>query len=118
MLGAKIVVTGDLAQLEVPETEKEPDFYLDTASNDGAEKSWKIEVIVNNTNKVQFKVDTGAEVTAMSVSAWKSLVQIPNLHTTKRVLGGPDRSSIVATLYNALSFKGKTCCSIEIARGM
>ncbi len=67
MLGAKIVVTGDLAQLEVPETEKEPDFYLDTASNDGAEKSWKIEVIVNNTNKVQFKVDTGTEVTAMSV---------------------------------------------------
>ncbi len=104
-------VTGDLAQLEVQEIEEEPDFYLDTASDDGAEKLWKIEVIVNNTNKVQFKVDTGAEVTAMSVSAWKSLVQIPKLHTTKRVLGGPDSKplSVVGVALLLLSFKGKTC---------
>ena len=47
----------------------------------------------------------------MSVSAWKSLVQIPKLHTTKRVLGGPDSKplSVVGVALLPLSFKGKTC---------
>lgn len=105
-------VTEDIAQLEMQEAEEEPDFYLDTTSEEeGAEKSWKVEITVNNTNKVQFKVDTGAEVTAMSVSAWKSLGQVPNLHTTKKVLCGPDSKPllVVGVAVLPLSFKGKTC---------
>ena len=34
--------------------------------------SWNVEVTIIN-KKVSFKVDTGAEVTALSGSAWKSI---------------------------------------------
>jgi len=57
-------ITEDTAQLELQGAEGEPDFYLDTTSTEGAEKLWRIEVLINK-KKVQFKVDTGAEVTAI-----------------------------------------------------
>ena len=75
----------------VEESDEEPDYYLDTTYLDETtESAWRMDVMVNS-NKVQFKVDTGAEVTAVSESAWKTLSNVPPLSPTKKLLGGPDR---------------------------
>ena len=101
-------VTGDRDQS--PDGE-EPDFYLDTTSlDDASETTWQIEVLVGD-NKMNFKVDTGAEVTAMSHSAWKSLRNVPQLHTSKKVLGGPDWKplSVIREAIVPFTYKQKSC---------
>jgi len=50
--------------LELQGDEGEQGFYLGITSTEGAEKSWRIEVLINN-KKVQFKVSIGAEVTKL-----------------------------------------------------
>ena len=104
-------ITEATEQLELHQTEEEPDFYLDTNYLETAGgNAWKVEVKVNN-SKVPFKVDTGAEVTAMSESAWRSLHNVPQLHATKCVLGGPDSKplSVMGVVSVTLSFKQSTC---------
>jgi len=102
-----LAITEDIPQFELQGAEEGPDFYLDTTSTKGAEKLLRIEVLVNN-KKVQLKVDTGAEVTAISVFTWKSLGdgEGPKLHATKKVLQGPDSKplSVVGVATLPLSF--------------
>ena len=62
--------------------------YLNTVGGDT--NSWKIELEVDN-KPLPFKIDTGAEVTAISESAWKSLQNLPALTKTTKHLCGPDR---------------------------
>ena len=59
---------------------------------------------------MKFKVDK-AEVSAMYVSAWQSLHAVPQLHATKKVLGGPGCKPlpVVRVVTLPLSFEGKSC---------
>ncbi len=43
-----------------------------------------------NSKPVTFKVDTGAEVTAVSENTWKSIPQTPTLQKATKTLRGPD----------------------------
>ena len=65
------------------------EFYLDSAQTGETGKAWKLQVTVNSI-PVTFKVDTGAEVTAVSENTWKSMPQTPTLQKATKTLCGPD----------------------------
>ena len=101
-------ITEATEQLELHQTEEEPDFYLDTNYLETAGgNTWKVEVKVNSSN-VPFRVDTGAEVTAMSESAWRSLHNVQQLHATKCVLDSKPLS-VTGVASVTLSFKQSKC---------
>ncbi len=50
---------------------------------------WKVRVAVND-KPVTFKVDTGAEVTALLERTWAALSNVPNLRKARKSLCGPD----------------------------
>ena len=52
----------------------------DTTSQKNATTTWNVQVTINKM-VLLFKVDTGAEVTAMSESAWKQLNSIKKFTT-------------------------------------
>ena len=61
-----------------------------------------------NGKKVTFKIDTGAEVTAISKETWKTLGE-PDLQSPNKLLQGPASKLLKTTghfFYN-LSYKGK-----------
>ena len=87
-------VSESIDRLTLEEHCEELDFFLDSTHLDETSKTaWRMDIMVQN--KVQFKVDTGAEVTALSEAAWKTLRDVPALSPTKKLLGGPDRVSWV-----------------------
>ena len=61
-------------------------IFLDTLISD-ANEYWKARIEINGT-KLQFKVDTGAEVTAMSEKDYRGLRKV-NLQPTSKILYGP-----------------------------
>ena len=70
--------------------------YLNTVTDQQTPltNSWNVQVTIAN-KKVLFKVDTGAEVTAMSDSAWESVrEQAGPLERSKQQLCGPDRQPL------------------------
>ena len=80
-------------QEDGPESE---DCYLDTTylNNSGeAGPAWKIDAAVNG-QPVDFKVDTGAEVTAISGATWESMPDTPALQKATKSLCGPDRKPL------------------------
>ena len=93
------------------DSDEEPELYLDTTYQEGgAETAWRVDAEVNH-NKVQFKVDTGAEVTAISDATWKSFHDVPQLRASKSLLGGPDRTplAVVGVASVTVSYKQKSC---------
>jgi predicted aspartyl protease len=76
---------------KVTSTENE-ESYLDTTCIDGTggdDNAWRVDVAVNDQH-VMFKVDTGAEVTAISEQTWASLRDTPTLQKATKSLCGPD----------------------------
>ena len=65
--------------------------YLNAVGGDS--NAWKIELNVED-QPLPFKIDTGAEVTAISESAWKSLRNPPTLTKATKNLCGPDRKPL------------------------
>ena len=65
--------------------------FLDTLTLD-ANEYWKAKVEVNST-KLQFKIDTGAEVTAMSEKDYRGLGKV-NLQPTSKILYGPSHHTL------------------------
>jgi len=65
--------------------------YLDTLNS--SKKVWEVEVNVTG-KTVTFKVDTGAEVTALSDSTWKSLGIKTPLKSAGLSLFGPDETPL------------------------
>ena len=68
--------------------------YLDAISDDSecSVTAWYIQAMVNN-NEVVFKVDTGAEVTAISKEVYDAIGQ-PRLTKPTKVLCGPSRQPL------------------------
>ena len=54
--------------------------------------AWNIDILVGK-HSLQFKLDTGAEVTAISYSSYRRLPGV-NLSKANKVLFGPDRSNL------------------------
>ena len=84
-------------------------LYLDTV-NGHNEKHWCVEVLIEN-NPVTFKMDTGAEVTALSDTTFHSLKN-PELQLKKlnQTLCGPNRSplDVLGEVTLKLTYKDKS----------
>lgn len=79
--------------------------FLDTLCNDNT-SVWTSEVNING-EKISFKLDTGAEVTAISKETWKVLGE-PTLQPSDKHLFGPAQQS--------LSVLGKFSCHLSHKR--
>ena len=84
--------------------------YLNTVEGDS--NSWKIELDVEN-EPLPFKIDTGAEVTAISEFAWKSLQNPPTLTKTTKHLCGPDRKPLRIIGEAKVNLRAKQKCSVQ-----
>ena len=84
----------------------------DTTSHKNATTTWNVQVTINKM-VLLFKVDTRAEVTAMSESAWKQLNSDKKfqLTSTTRQLCGPDQKQldVLGTVTLTLTVKSKSC---------
>ena len=92
--------------------------YLDTS--DGPSKVWEIDVNVRD-KTVTFKVDTGAEVTALSDTTWTSLGIATPLKNAKLSLFGPDQTplNLLGKTSLTMSYKGKTSIQdVFIVKGL
>ena len=80
--------------------------FLDTVSG-GKTKSWTTTISLNG-QKLKFKLDTGAEVTAVSKATWQVLGK-PELQQPNRHLSGPagQQLQVRGYLMGRLSHKGK-----------
>ena len=67
-------------------------IYLNTEDDEQAQGVSELECASHK--KLLFKVDTEAEVTAMSKSAWNFLSQSGQLRKTKQRLCGPNRKPL------------------------
>ena len=92
--------------------------YLDTL--DGPSKVWEIDVNVRN-KTVTFKVDTGAEVTALSDTTWTSLGIATPLKNAELSLFGPNQTplNLLGKTSLTMSYKGKTSTQdVFIVKGL
>lgn len=112
------------SQAQNPSEEEEEEQFLDTVSlNTITDKNatvWSTTITVAG-QQVAFKVDTGAEVTALSETSWKSMGARPVLQKAKRVLCGPDRQplKVVGEMTVKLSLKAKSCThTVYVVRGL
>ena len=93
-----------------PET---PDKYLDTV--EGNKKNmWAITIQIQG-KPIVVKVDTGAEVTAISDSTWKSMDIAMLLEETEVSLYGPDQThlNILGKINLSLTYQGR-CCTQDV----
>ena len=101
------------AESDNPDDTFDPDtVFLNTIDGNSkkSDTSWNVMITIANT-QIPFKVDTGAEVSAMSESAWQEIRETFQLSKTKQKLYGPDHQplDIIGTTTLSLSFKGNTC---------
>ena len=92
--------------------------YLDTL--DGPSNVWEIDVNVRD-KTVTFKVDTGAEVTALSDTTWISLGIATPLKNSELSLFGPDQTplNLLGKTSLTMSYKGKTSTQdVFIVKGL
>jgi len=84
----------------------------DSTTEQNSTTSWNVQVTISNT-VLLFKVDTGADVTAMSESAWQQLNSDKKfqLTSTTQQLCGPDRNplDVLGTVPLTLTVKNHSC---------
>ena len=70
--------------------------FLDAATAAAEENAWYADILVGKYRgeKVTFKLDTGAEVTAVSQDTYRMLPEAPPLSTPQKVLCGPSRKPL------------------------
>ena len=68
--------------------------FLDTLTDQSA-VSWQAQIELNG-KVIQCKLDTGAEVTAISPDTYKSLHSV-ELHKSEKILSGPSRKALTMT---------------------
>ena len=100
-------------EFDHPDDTFDPDtVFLNTINGDSKDSgtSWNVMITIANT-QISFKVDTGAEVSAMSESAWQKLKNTFQLSKTKQKLHGPDHAplDVIGMTTLSLSFKGNVC---------
>ena len=86
------------AQQTVLDSQEKNDLYSDTiyldAINNADDKQWLVTVLVES-NSVIFKVDTGAEVTALSERTFQLFTNpVTKLQKPTQTLRGPHRSPL------------------------
>ena len=97
------------------------EVYIDSVV-DNREKCWTADLLVGQT-EVKFKLDTGAEATAISERTNKTLVNLSPLESTSLALFGPGRTPLnivgqfllsptMGGLHNTLSLLSKVCKTI------
>ena len=84
------------------------EVYIDSVV-DNREKCWTADVLVGQT-EVRFKLDTGAEVTAISERTYRTLVNPNSLQMTSLALFGPGRTplNIVGQFSCNLTYHSRT----------
>lgn len=84
-------------------------FYLNTVEDSQDSKSWTTQVTVNQV-VLNFKLDTGAEVTAISEQAFKSLGS-PELQQPVKKLCGPTNKplKVLGRQTVSMSYKNTSC---------
>ena len=85
--------------------------YLNAVNKALNDKQLRVIVLVEN-NSVSFKVDTGAEVTSLSVIAFQSFTNpVPKLQKSTQILRGLNRTplEVIGEVTMKLTYKGKSC---------
>ena len=84
--------------------------FLDTASTE-QKLAWFADIQLSDQETLKFKLDTGAEVTAISHLSYQSLSHPPPLGAPDKVLYGPSRQplQVRGQCYCHLSFMGRSC---------
>lgn len=108
-------VTTLIQQPNIHSLQEDNDLYSDTiylnAVNNTNDKQWHVTMLVE-TNSVSFKVDTGAEVTALSDVTFQSFTNpVPKLQQSSQTLCGPNRSplKVIGEATIKLTYKGRSC---------
>ena len=99
------------AQVNQTEVQYQETAYLDTIEVTDR-NMWEVKIDIED-KSVRFKVDTGAEVTVLSDSTWKSLKRSTPLKKAQIPLCGPDQTPL-RVIGEGLSYKGKS--SNQIAK--
>ena len=115
-------VKRDLSELTMESDNNNDDTdraYLDTVRGEQS-RIWVVDVKIND-RTVSFKVDTGAEVTAISEPTWSSLGITTPLAKAKTLLFGPDQRplEVVGKAPLPLAYNQKTCVqTVYIIKGL
>ena len=80
--------TKGVAEVQMGEEEEEEAFLFSVRSQRCYEEPWKTQVTIGK-RKVYFKIDTGADVSIMTVTTYHALKPKPQLEKTKIVLKSP-----------------------------
>ena len=96
--------------------QEDNDLYSDTVYLNAVnkllnDKQWRVTVLVEN-NSVSFKVDTGAEVTALSEVTFQSFANpVAKLQKSTQILRGPNRLTleVMGEATMKLTYKEKSC---------
>ena len=96
-------------------------FYLGTIGDDSVllPKSWKVQLLVDN-KEVSFKLDTSAEVTAITEQSYQSIGS-PCLQKPQKQLRGPNKHplDVIGTFTTTVSYKNKSCSTdIYVVRNL
>ena len=83
-------------------------FVVDSIENE-SEREWKVQIEVNQT-QVQFKIDTGAQISTLSETEFQKLKPKPKLHPVKTNLRGYSGNPIPSKgkCYTEVKYKGIT----------
>ena len=95
------------------------DAYLDTVAST-QENAWHITLLLEQI-KVRFKMDTGAEVTAISDRVYKSMPSAPILQPANRALLGPARQKlgVLSQFQGTLTADSESCKqTIYVIKGL
>ena len=91
-----------------PEQTSQHFFLGAIQSGDNAEEPWSVMLHINK-KPVQFKIDTGADISVMSESTYQALPQCPQLQTSNAVLSSPGEKLNCKGLFTAnITLKGNT----------
>ena len=87
-------------------------LYLDAVGDNSVVflTYWYIQLLLNN-DEVSFMLDTGAEVTAITVQAYQFLLTC--LQNSQKQLGGPNNHPlvVVGTFTTKVSYRNRSCSS-------
>ncbi|XP_028514411.1 uncharacterized protein K02A2.6 [Exaiptasia diaphana] len=97
------------AKVNAVETEETDDEYFFGEISGGGNKAWKAKVKVNNV-VIDFKLDSGADVTVIGDEMYKTLLSSYSLRDTNKRLYGPCRTHMkcLGTIDATLELNGKT----------
>ena len=84
--------------------------FLDSASTN-QETAWFADVQIGDQETLKFKLDSGAEMTAISHLEYQRLSHPPLLNTTDKILYGPSRQPlhVLGQCHMDLTYKERSC---------